>query len=271
MSQDNVEVVRRSYQAFNEEGLPGASAFWDREIVWSTDPMVPEPGVYTGFEKVRTYLEGFVRAFGAWHIDIQELIDLGGDEVLSVLAIGGRPPGQTAGETRFLDWAWLVSVRDCKITQVRSFLDKDRAFEAAGLEEQAVSQENVEIVRALIDGWNANDRDLDRISEYLDPSIELTGPLASISGEPYRGFVGVGRWMRDLDEQFDEWAISPYEVRQVGERVLALTTVKGRGRASGATLEFASAAIIEFTGDHRVERICIYPDVHAALKTVGLE
>ena len=106
MSQENVEVVRGSYQAFNENGPAGASEFWDAEIVWHTDPLVPEPGVYTGFDTVRTYLEGFTRAIGTWHVDPQALIDLGGDEVLSVLRVGGRPLGQT-----------------------------DRAFEAAGLSE----------------------------------------------------------------------------------------------------------------------------------------
>ena len=97
--------------------------------------MVPEPGVYTGFDTVRTYLEGFTRAFGMWHIRTHELIDLGGDEVLSVLTVGGRPLAQTEQETQWLDWAWIVSVREGKITQVRSFLDKDRALEAAGLSE----------------------------------------------------------------------------------------------------------------------------------------
>jgi ketosteroid isomerase-like protein len=135
MSLENVEVVRRSYQAFNENGLAGAIEFWDAEIVWHTDPLVPEPGVYTGFNTVRTYLEGFIRAFGAWHIDPHQLIDLGGNEVLSVLRVGGRPLGQTDRETQFLDWAWIVSVRDGKITHVRSFFDTDKAVEAAGLSE----------------------------------------------------------------------------------------------------------------------------------------
>ena len=59
MSQENVDLMRRSYQAFNEDGLAGASEYWDSEIVWHTDPLVPEPGVYTGFDAVQTYLEGF--------------------------------------------------------------------------------------------------------------------------------------------------------------------------------------------------------------------
>jgi len=135
MSQENVEMVRRSYQAFNENGLAAVREIWDPEIVWHTDPLVPEPGVYTGFDAVGTYLEAFIRAFGAWHIHAHEIIDLGGDEVLSVLTISGLPLGQTDAQTQILDWAWIVSVRDGKIARIRSFMDKDRAFEAVGLRE----------------------------------------------------------------------------------------------------------------------------------------
>src|SRR5436190_22555327 len=101
MSQENVEVVRRSFQAFNEKGLAGASELWHPEIVWHTDAMGLEPGGYTGFDTVRTYLEGFIRAFGAWYIDAQELIDLGGNEVLSEFTMGGHPLGQRMGSCRF--------------------------------------------------------------------------------------------------------------------------------------------------------------------------
>lgn len=137
MSEGAVELVRRSFQAFNESGLAGGSEFWHPQIVWHTDPLVPEPGVYTGFDAVHAYLEGFMRAFDAWHIDAQEIIDLGRNRVLAVLTMGGRPLGQTDEETHFLNWAWLVSVRDGKISDVRSFLDKASAFEAAGLESRA--------------------------------------------------------------------------------------------------------------------------------------
>ena len=133
MSQENVEVVRRSYQLFNANALAGASELWDSEIVWHTDPLVPEPGVYSGFDAVRTYLEGFVRAFGAWHIEPCEITDLGGGEVLSVLKVSSRPLGQTDAQTQIFDWAWIVSIQEGKITRVRSFFDKDRAFETAGL------------------------------------------------------------------------------------------------------------------------------------------
>lgn len=48
MSRENVEAVRQAFEAFNRGGIPAMQEFWDPEVVWHTDPMVPEPGVYEG-------------------------------------------------------------------------------------------------------------------------------------------------------------------------------------------------------------------------------
>ena len=132
-------------------------------------------------------------------------------------------------------------------------------------------QENVEIVRTLVAHWNAGDRDLVRSIEYLDPSVQLEGPLSSLTAEPYQGYRGIERWMRDLDEQFDVWVIQIDDVRQVGEDVLVTATIDARGRTSGAPLKMGSACVVDFGSDHRVTRVRIYPSAHEALEAMGLE
>jgi hypothetical protein len=134
-----------------------------------------------------------------------------------------------------------------------------------------MSEQNVEVVRALIAQWNAGDRDLVRASAYLDPAIELESPISSLAGEPYRNYAGIEKWMRELDEQFAEWVITVDDMRPLGERVVAIVTISGRGRASDAPLEFDSAAVFDFGTDQRVKRAHIYSDVQQALKAVGLE
>ena len=136
-----------------------------------------------------------------------------------------------------------------------------------------MSQENVEIVRALIGLWNTRDRGaLARsLADYCDPAIELEGPLSSVSGEPYRGYAGIELWVRDLDEQFLEWRISIDDIHQQGDQVIALVAVNATGRASDVALHFASAAVAKFGSDHRVTRVRIYSDVNEALKAIGLE
>jgi len=134
-----------------------------------------------------------------------------------------------------------------------------------------MSQENVGTVHALIAAWNAGDRDMTRMSKYLDPAIELESPFSSVVGEPYRGHAGIEQWMRDLDEQFDEWAIGVAETRAVGDRVVATATVRARGRSSGATLTFNAATACDLTSDHRVTKIHIFLAAEEALKAVGQE
>jgi ketosteroid isomerase-like protein len=79
------------------------------------------------------------------------------------------------------------------------------------------------------------------------------------------------QWRRDLDEQFAEWRMSLDDVRALGDQVIAIGTVNGRGRASGIALQFRSAIVFHFGSDDRITRGRIFPDVNEALQAVGLE
>ena len=74
-----------------------------------------------------------------------------------------------------------------------------------------MSQQNVEVVRALAEQWNVGVRSVP--TELFDPAVELHTPFASVSGEPHRGCAGVEQWIRDNDEQFSVWDISLSDVR----------------------------------------------------------
>lgn len=92
-----------------------------------------------------------------------------------------------------------------------------------------------------------------------------------LSGVPYRGHAGIQQWTLDVDEQFAEWRLELEDVREVGDAVIAIGGVHGRGRASGIVVEFSAATIASFGADGRITRVRIYLDVSEALKAVGLE
>ena len=48
MSQENVEIVRAAFEAFNRGDIGASHEFWDPEIEWHHRSMVPEAGVYRG-------------------------------------------------------------------------------------------------------------------------------------------------------------------------------------------------------------------------------
>jgi hypothetical protein len=131
-----------------------------------------------------------------------------------------------------------------------------------------MSKENVEVVRALAEHWNAGVRSV--LTEYLDPAVELETPFSSVAGTPYRGFAGIEQWLRDIDEQFSEWQSRHDDVREVGHTVIVIGSVHARGRASGIEFDLPYALVADFGSDHRIIRVRIHTDINAALEAVGL-
>jgi limonene-1,2-epoxide hydrolase len=134
-----------------------------------------------------------------------------------------------------------------------------------------VSHARAERVRSLVERWNSGDRSTATLRAYFHPTVEMQSPLAAVSGEAYRGYAGLERWMRDLDDQFAEWRMSADDVREVGKQVIAIATIDARGRASDVPLRFPSAGVFGFDSDDRVTQVRIYADVNEGLKAVGLE
>jgi len=81
MSQENVELVRRGYTAFNRSGVDAVidERIWSPEIVWDTTPTgTPGLGVYRGHEEVKSFFEhDWFKAFpfDEWEVEVDEVID----------------------------------------------------------------------------------------------------------------------------------------------------------------------------------------------------
>ena len=53
MSQENVEIVRRATEGFNDSGVESLLAYCDPSVKWHTTGEFPDSGVYEGRESVR--------------------------------------------------------------------------------------------------------------------------------------------------------------------------------------------------------------------------
>jgi ketosteroid isomerase-like protein len=131
-----------------------------------------------------------------------------------------------------------------------------------------MSQQNIEVTRAIYTRWNSGERP--DPAEFCDPAVELESPFASVFGEPYRGYAGIEQWIRDVDEQFSEWRVEVDDIRAVGDTVITIGRVAGRGHASGISFERPTAWVSDFGADHRLKRVRIYVDVQQALEDMGL-
>jgi ketosteroid isomerase-like protein len=85
----------------------------------------------------------------------------------------------------------------------------------------------------------------------------------------YRGHQGVRKGVRDLEEASSEIQAEQTEIRDLGERVVAIGHHRGRGEESGAITESQLAWVVEFKGG-KVIRVREYLDPKKALEAVGL-
>ncbi len=138
MSQENVELARRAFETFNRGGVDAcvSEGVWSPEIVWdATLTGIPGLGAYSGHEEVKTFFEeDWFKAFPfeEWEVTLEEVIDVG-DRVIAVARQYGR--GATSGAVTELEFAQIYTVRDGEAVRIDSYLDREKALEAAGLSE----------------------------------------------------------------------------------------------------------------------------------------
>jgi ketosteroid isomerase-like protein len=138
MSQENVEIVRRYFDVFNQGGVEAviSGGFWSPEVVWDTTASgIPGIGVFRGYDEIRSFFEDDwfqTFPFEEWEIEVEELIDLG-DKVLVISRQRGR--GVTSGVGAELEQAHIVTLRDGQVVRAESYLDRAKARKAAGLRE----------------------------------------------------------------------------------------------------------------------------------------
>ena len=110
-----------------------------------------------------------------------------------------------------------------------------------------MSQENVEVFKRAFDAINR--RDADALVSELDPEVEWHGAILMAMGGKqtlYRGHEGVREWLRDLYETLSEFHADYPEIRDLGDRTVAIGRVRARGTASEAEIESPHGMVVEF-------------------------
>ena len=132
MSRENVELVRRMYEAYARGDAEVSLSYLDREIVFSQPEDEPGAGTYHGHEGV---IQAFVKWTGAWddyRVEVEELRDFG-DHVLATTRHHGRGKGSGAVVEHQIFQLWTV--RDGKVVRATMYYDETEALEAAGATE----------------------------------------------------------------------------------------------------------------------------------------
>jgi ketosteroid isomerase-like protein len=138
MSQENVEIVRRLFAAFEdvdvgsvERRLDEVRETFDPEVEWVAPPhSLLASEEYRGYGGIRRFWTQFLSAWDQYGVQVDELIDAG-DQVVAVMRLCGRTNELEVDEAR----SSLLTLRDGRIVRIEPFASKDGALEAAGLSE----------------------------------------------------------------------------------------------------------------------------------------
>jgi uncharacterized protein len=134
MSEENVEIVRNAFAAFNRGDIKGVLRLCDEDIVITQPPELP------GVSREQHGHRGVLEAFAIWpeqwddyRTEILRLAAAPGGKVF--VATGTRGRGKQSGVEVDMDFSFVFTVRDAKISEWRLFVQEDQALEAAGLSE----------------------------------------------------------------------------------------------------------------------------------------
>jgi ketosteroid isomerase-like protein len=136
MSEEDVTVAQAAIRLWNEREREGFLALFHREGIWSSAikrQVEGGEGIYRGREQIRGFWD-------EWHAVWDEL-EISTSEISSprdgcVFAWGAlRGSGIGSGVETERPFGWVFVIEDGLIREVRAYLDRDGAVEAAGLSE----------------------------------------------------------------------------------------------------------------------------------------
>jgi ketosteroid isomerase-like protein len=133
MSQENVEVVRRAFQAFADQDLDGALADFTEDVEWRliggfADLMGSE---FRGPDEVRSFMLELGENLG-WGTTA-ESIRAAGERVVVIVRTAGV--GGASGASASWRWGQVYAFRGGRVSAVDNYFEARDALAAAGLRE----------------------------------------------------------------------------------------------------------------------------------------
>jgi ketosteroid isomerase-like protein len=135
-----------------------------------------------------------------------------------------------------------------------------------------MSQENVQVVQRLIEGFNRRDDDWRSVLAELDPDVAVHDLDISLDAEHFRGHDEVRKWLGVWSDAWGSWRIEGVEARPVGEdRAIALFVMVCKGKGSGIELSRRDALVCTLRAG-KIAEMTYYNEQQLlqALEAVGL-
>lgn len=114
MSQENIEIAKRAYAAFNRHDFDAALEALDPDVEWHQITQFPDRAVYRGHAEMRErfWSEQLIEQFGDFRIEVEEFLDAG-DHVVMIGHIVGH--GTASGVGFRLRIVQVLKIRNGKV------------------------------------------------------------------------------------------------------------------------------------------------------------
>jgi ketosteroid isomerase-like protein len=133
MSQEDLEIVRAGFDAFNRGDYESWIAVFDEDVDFHDLAETPDTGMFRGHAGIRVWLAKLQEAWGeAFRFEPQAIAEGDGVFVVDTRAVG---VGVESGIPIEMTVHIVLRFRDRKIVWGGSFIDRADALKAAGLAE----------------------------------------------------------------------------------------------------------------------------------------
>ena len=93
MSQENIEIIRGAFEAFQGRGAEPVFAFLARDVEWEVRPDLPDAGIYEGHAGVRKLFSRFADVMDDMWFRPEEFIQVNDEVFVVPVRWGGRGKG----------------------------------------------------------------------------------------------------------------------------------------------------------------------------------
>jgi ketosteroid isomerase-like protein len=133
MSQENVELARRSILGWNDHGVEAFVESLGSGVEFHAPKESMNPGIYRGPDGVREYFGPLSDVLEGQRVESVDVIDVDDRRVIAVVKAFAKAPHFEAEVE--MNWAWLITVKDGLATKVETYTDRRQALEASELRE----------------------------------------------------------------------------------------------------------------------------------------
>jgi ketosteroid isomerase-like protein len=129
-----------------------------------------------------------------------------------------------------------------------------------------MSQENVEIVRRIYDGWSRGDFSVG--TDLMASEFEWHQRADAVEPGSHRG-AAIGGAISKIFEIYENFRVGPAEYIDAGDKVVVVARVQGTGKGSGVELDERFGFVWTVRADKLVD-LTMFGDRREALEAAGI-